>query len=156
MTNILLVCMANVCRSPMALAVAKQKVLDWGLAKAFSFDSVGTHAHRSGERIDTRASSVLTRRGYALAKTRSRQITAQDLEQFDLIVAMDESNLETLHNQCPLEYRSKLCLLLDFAPELGLREVPDPYFGNLAGFDRVLTLCEAGVQGLIKAYAKAL
>lgn len=156
MTRILLVCMANVCRSPMALAVARKKVLELGLVKAFSFDSAGTHARRWGERPDPRASSVLVSRRYAMGKTRSRQIRAQDFECFDLIVAMDACNLAALQGQCPPQHLNKLCLLLDFAPELGMREVPDPYYGNLAGFDRVLALCEAGVQGLIKAQAKAL
>ena len=155
MTRILLVCMANVCRSPMALAVARQRVLELGLAKALDFDSAGTHARRSGERPDPRAVSVLSSCRYTPAKTRSRLVTTQDFERFDLIVAMDESNLAALHRMCPPLHRSKLHLLLEFAPELGLREVPDPYYGNLAGFERVLALCETGVQGLIKAQTQA-
>jgi len=155
MTRILLVCMANICRSPMALAVARQRVVELGLSKALHFDSAGTHVRRTGERPDPRAVSVLSNCRYTLAKTRSRQVAAQDFERFDLIVAMDEANLAALHSMCPATHRSKLCLLLEFAPALGMREVPDPYYGNLAGFERVLALCEAGVQGLIKAQAQA-
>jgi protein-tyrosine phosphatase len=156
MTRILLVCMANVCRSPMALAVAKQRVGMLGLGKVLDFDSAGTHARRAGERPDPRAVSVLSNRSYTLGKTRSRQVTTQDFERFDLIVAMDESNLVALTSMCPPPHRGKLHLLLEFAPELGLQDVPDPYYGNLAGFERVLALCETGVQGLIKAQMQAL
>lgn len=155
MTRILLVCMGNICRSPMALAMAKQRVLELGLSKALHFDSAGTHVRRSGERPDPRAMSVLSGGRYTLAKTRSRQVMAQDFERFDLIVAMDEANLAALHSMCPAPHRGKLRLLLEYAPELGLREVPDPYYGNLAGFERVRDLCEAGVEGLLKAQSQA-
>lgn len=149
-------CMANVCRSPMALAVAKQRVLELGLVKVLSFDSAGTYARRTGERPDPRAASVLLSRQYAPDKTRSRQVSGPDFERFDQLVAMDEANLATLRSMCPPQHRGKLHLLLEFAPELGLTEVPDPYYGNLAGFERVLELCEAGVEGLIKAQGHAL
>lgn len=151
MTRVLLVCMANVCRSPTALAVARQRVLELELAKWMEFDSAGTHVRHAGERIDPRAASVLAKRHYKPTKTRSRQIIAQDFQRFDLIVAMDEANLLALKAQCMPQHHSKLCLLLEFAPELGLREVPDPYYGSLAGFERVLDLCEAGLSGLFRA-----
>lgn len=156
MTRILLVCMANICRSPMALAVAQHRVLELGLAKAFHFDSAGTHARRPGERPDPRAVTVLSSCRYTVPKSRSRQVIAPDFERFDLIVAMDESNRAALHSMCPAPHRGKLHLLLEFAPELGMREVPDPYYGNLAGFERVLSLCESGVQGLIRAQGHVL
>lgn len=156
MTSILLVCMANVCRSPMALVVAKQRVLELGLVNVLSFDSAGTYARRTGERTDPRAASVLLSHQYLPEKNRSRQLNEKDFERFDLLVAMDESNLKTLHAKCPPKHLGKLHLLLEFAPELGLRDVPDPYYGNLAGFERVLELCEAGIEGLIKAQAHNL
>ena len=154
MTRILLVCMANVCRSPTALAVARQRVLQMGLGKWLEFDSAGTQVQWPGQRPDPRAASVLSSRNYKPVKTRSRQIGEQDFQRFDLIVAMDDGNLAALHRQCAPQHHGKLRLLLEFAPELGLREVPDPYYGNLAGFERVLALCEAGVAGLIKAQSR--
>jgi protein-tyrosine phosphatase len=155
MTRVLLVCMANVCRSPTALAVARQRVHELGLAKWLEFDSAGTHVRQAGARMDPRAASVLAGRQYKPAKTRSRQIIAQDFQRFDLIVAMDEANLLALQGQCAPQHHGKLRLLLEFAPELGLREVPDPYYGSLAGFERVLDLCEAGLSGLIRAQSRA-
>lgn len=140
----------------MALAVAQKMVAEMGLVMSIRFDSAGTHVRRGSERPDPRVSSVLVSRNYQLGPTRSRQIGALDFERFDLIAAMDEANLAALQSQCPPQYRGKLRLLLEFAPELALQEVPDPYYGNLAGFERVLDLCEAGVRGLIKAQVQTL
>jgi protein-tyrosine phosphatase len=150
MRNILMVCTANICRSPMAKVVAQQLADQAGQPRLLTFDAAGTHAQNGGGRPDPRAKAVLTARKYALANTRSRRITAQDFEHFDLLLAMDESNLAALQRQCPAEQQHKLRLLLSFAPELGVTEVPDPYFGNRAGFERVLDLCEAGVRGLLQ------
>jgi len=148
MTQVLLVCLANVCRSPMACAVAQQLARNQGRAKQLHFASAGTHVH-SGKRMDARAQAVLLKHQYAPPKTRSRGVSAQDFEQFDLILAMDQANLVALQRQCPASRHDKLRLLLSYAPDLGLTEVPDPYYGDLAGFERVLGLCEAGVSGLL-------
>ncbi len=145
-----MVCMANICRSPMARAVAQQVAQQAGLSQQFLFESAGTHAQQAGERIDARAKSVLLTHHYAVSKTRSRRVEAQDFERFDLILAMDEGNLAALQEMCPSEHKDKLHLLLNFAPALGETEVPDPYYGPLAGFERVLELCEAAVQGLLR------
>jgi len=148
MTHVLMVCMANVCRSPMACVVAQQLARNAGRANQLQFDSAGTHAS-SGKRMDARAQAVLRKHQYTPPKTRSRLVTAQDFERFDLILVMDEANLAALQRQCPASRQDKLGLLLSFAPELGLTEVPDPYYGDLAGFERVLSLCEAAAHGLL-------
>lgn len=145
-----MVCMANICRSPMAQAVAQKLARDAGRAAEFEFSSAGTHAEHTHERADPRARSVLTGRHYPLVNTRSRRVTERDFERFDLILAMDKGNLAALEQQCPPQYRFKLRLLLEFAPALAVSEVPDPYYGNLAGFERVLDLCEAGARGLLQ------
>ena len=149
MTHVLLVCMANVCRSPMTCAVAQQLAQSQGRAADWTFASAGTHAQQGGKRMDARAQAALQKRRYPAVKTRSRQVTAQDFERFDLILAMDEANLASLKRLAPPETHGKLRLFLSFAPELGMTEVPDPYFGDQAGFERVLDLIEAGVKGLI-------
>ena len=133
----------------MARDVAQQMVREVDGAAHFKFDSAGTHAMPGGERVDPRARSVLSMRGYKPGKKRSRPVDEQDFSRFDLIVAMDRANLAALQGLCPPQYRHKLHLLLDFAPELGITEVPDPYHGNLEGFERVLVLCEQGVRGLL-------
>lgn len=134
----------------MAKAVAQQMADQAGQRKQWVFDAAGTHAHSGGVKPDPRAKAVLAKRNYALTNTRSRRVTAQDFARFDLLLVMDEGNLAALRRQCPPEQMHKLRLLLSFAPELEAREVPDPYFGSLAGFERVLDLCEAGVRGLLK------
>ncbi len=150
MIKVLMVCMANICRSPMSRAVAEQMAADSGYAKRLEFDAAGTHAGNAGARPDPRGLAALASRHYKTTKTRSRQVTAKDFERFDLILAMDEGNLAALQRQCPQTHHHKLRLLMAYAPELGVTEVPDPYFGNPAGFERVLDLCEAGVRGLLK------
>lgn len=149
MTKILMVCMANVCRSPMACSVARRMARNAGLAGSLQFDSAGSHAPTAGRRMDSRARAVLLSRSYEPEKSRSRPVSEQDFQQFDLILAMDNFNLEALQRQCPPIYQHKLRLLLSFAPESGATEVPDPYYGDTAGFVRVLDLCEAAIRGLM-------
>jgi protein-tyrosine phosphatase len=156
MTKILMVCMANICRSPMAQAVARQVAHDAGRSQELEFDSAGLLAQHAGERTDARARFVLLSRDYEPGNTRARCVNDQDFEHFDLILAMDRPNLAALQRLCPPQHLGKLHLLLEFAPSAGVDEVPDPYYGNLAGFERVLDLCEAGARGLIKAQAQIL
>lgn len=152
MTKLLMVCMGNTCRSPMAQTVARKLAIEAGLAQQFKVDCAGTHAHHLGERPDPRAAQTLTRHGYKMGRVRSRRIEEQDFHSFDLILAMDLSNLTELQRLCPAEQIHKLHLLLDFAEEINDIEVPDPYYGNEEGFEHVLALCEAGARGLIRRF----
>lgn len=136
----------------MAQTVAQKLAADARLSQQLKFDSAGTHAHRFGERPDLRAEVMLSRRGYEVGRIRSRRIAPQDFQHFDLILAMDASNLAELQRLCPPAHLSKLRLFLDFAEGLNETDVPDPYYGNAEGFERVLDLCEAGARGLIKHY----
>ena len=147
--QILMVCMGNVCRSPMAQFVAQHLASQAGLADAILVDSAGTQAGRGGAPIDPRARALLTQRGYPVGKGRARQVRDGDFERFDMILAMDQSNMNELRGLCPGEHSHKLRLLLEFAPAEGTLEVPDPYYGSVQGFERVLGLCEAGVSGLL-------
>lgn len=137
----------------MALAVAQRLVDEAGHSQKFKFDSAGTHAHPLGERPDPRTQSTLMQHGYEIGRSRSRRIALQDFHHFDLILAMDASNLAALRQVCPPEYAGKLRLLLDFSDELNASEIPDPYYGNAEGFEHVLTLCEAGARGLLRHLA---
>jgi protein-tyrosine phosphatase len=121
-----------------------------GLAQRIVVDSAGTHAAHIGEPPDARARASLLARGYPLGKGRSRKVTDQDFERFDLILAMDGSNLKELQKRCPTGHTHKLHLFMEFASPPGSRDVPDPYFGNAAGFERVLDLCETGARGLMQ------
>ncbi len=152
--KVLMVCMGNICRSPMAQVVGQHKANDSARsnpsARPLVFSSAGTHAHHVGEPPDARALTVLQRRGYRSdKKLRSRRVRESDFSDYDLILAMDLSNQRALLRICPAHHQHKVRLLLDFAQGGSEQEVPDPYYGNEAGFERVLDLCEAGVQGLI-------
>lgn len=144
--------MGNICRSPIAQAVCEKLARDAGLSQTLRFDSAGTHAHHAGERPDPRAEAALSRRNYTTGRMRSRRLVLSDFEKFDLILAMDAGNLAAMARICPPEHATKLRLLLDFAQGLATTEVPDPYYGNLQGFERVLDLCEAGGQGVIRHF----
>lgn len=140
----------------MARAVAQQVARAAGRSQEFAFDSAGTLALHAGERADPRARAVLLKRDYAPGNARARRVNDQDFERFDLILAMDQANLQALRRLCPPQHLGKLHLLLEFAPAAGVDEVPDPYYGNLAGFERVLDLCEAGAHGLMNAHTQIL
>ena len=154
-TKLLMVCMGNVCRSPMAQIVTLHLAQQTGLAREMQVDSAGTHAGRSSEPPDPRAKAVLSARGYPIGKSRSRQVTEQDFGRYDLILAMDQSNLNDLRRMCPNEHTHKLRLFLEYANGLDAQDVPDPYYGSVQGFERVLDLCEAGARGLI-AYCQSV
>ena len=152
-----MVCMGNICRSPMAMVVANALA---GVPTSrqdtlrLFFESAGTHAHHVGERTDARAAAALKRRGYVAAKHRSRRVGAADFERFDLILAMDNTNLAELQRLCPTHNAHKLRRFLDFSLQLSEREIPDPYYGSAAGFERVLDLCEIGANDLISSLRK--
>lgn len=134
----------------MAQAVFSKQISDAGLSLQISVDSAGTHIGRSGERPDSRADSALSRRGYEVGQIRSRRVKAEDFQKFDWILAMDSNNLADLRESCPDEFLPKIKLFLDFEIQPNDADVPDPYYGNAQGFERVLDMCEAGVSGWIK------
>ena len=150
MTKLLMVCMGNICRSPMAQAVTRKLAVEAQCAGQLKVDSAGTHVPNLGERPDPRAQATLVRHGYKVERIRSRRITPPDFQNFDLILAMDANNLAELRRLCPPEALNKIRLFLEFAEGRIETEIPDPYYGDAAGFERVLDLCEAGARGVIK------
>lgn len=153
--KLLMVCMGNVCRSPMAQVVALRMAEQAGLARDILVDSAGTHAGSSRETADSRAQAALAARGYPACTSRARRIMESDFDRNDLILAMDQANLDALRRQCTAENQHKLHLFLEFAQCVGGGEIPDPYYGNAEGFEHVLDLCEAGARGLVERLQKA-
>ncbi len=149
-TSVLFVCMGNICRSPTAEGVFRKHVSDAGLDAVILTDSAGTHAYHSGEPADRRAHAAALRRGFSLEGISARKVTDEDFEDFDYILAMDQDNLMTLQERAPDELRSKVRLFLEFAESRPENEVPDPYYGGSAGFERVLDLVEEASQGLLE------
>jgi protein-tyrosine phosphatase len=149
-TSVLFVCMGNICRSPTVEGVFRTLVARAGLAQSIAVYSAGTHDYQLGEPPDPRAIAHARRRGYELAPGPARQVDAEDFVRSEWILAMDRHNLAELQALCPRDYRGHLGLFLDFAPESGLREVPDPYHGNTEDFERVLDLAEHGAAALLE------
>ncbi len=147
--RILFVCLGNICRSPTAevvfRAVASREAPDIVL----EVDSAGTAGYHVGEAPDRRTRQAAARRGYDLSALQARVVEPRDFEDFDLILAMDRENLRALERRAPAQARARLRLFLEFAPESGISEVPDPYYGGPNGFEDVLDLIEAASRGLI-------
>lgn len=148
-TAVLFVCLGNICRSPTAEGVFRAAVAQAGLAQRITAESAGLGDWHVGSPPDRRAIQAARRRGYDLTSLRGRQVQVADFRRFGWILAMDEANMRALTEMRPPDYRGHLGLLLDFAPELGVREVPDPYYGGPDGFDRVLDLVEVSTAGLL-------
>ena len=151
--SVLFVCMGNICRSPTAEGVFRHHAEQAGVADRIRIDSAGTHAYHVGEPADRRARAAAERRGISLDGIAARRVTMDDFEEFDFVLAMDEDNLAQLEAEAPDEHRSKLRLFLEFA-DVGETEVPDPYYGGAAGFERVLDLVEDASRGLLATIRK--
>lgn len=147
--SVLFICMGNICRSPTAEGVFCKYVADAGLTDIIAVESAGTHAYHIGEPADRRAREAARRRGFSLDGIRARRVDDEDFERFDLILAMDEDNLLNLEERAPEQHRAKLKLFLEFGCG-STREVPDPYYGGSAGFERVLDLIEEASRGLLR------
>lgn len=147
MLRVLFVCLGNICRSPLAAAVFRHLVAEAGLEERIAVDSAGTSAWHVGEPAHEGTRRVLKRRGIP-CRHRARQIAEADLENADYIVVMDRANEQAVRELAGSRaLDGRLHLLLDFAPQLGRREVPDPWYdGN---FEEVYRLVEAGCRGLL-------
>ncbi|MBU1691772.1 MAG: low molecular weight phosphotyrosine protein phosphatase [Gammaproteobacteria bacterium] len=148
--KILFVCMGNICRSPTAEGVFRHQVSKAVQPDTIIIDSAGTHAYHVGSSPDRRAQQAALRRGYDLSGLRGRQVDARDFYEFDYILAMDEDNLANLIKICPPPERHKLKLFMEFSRGFSQRDVPDPYYGGIQGFENVLNMVEDAGLGLLE------
>lgn len=144
--RVLFVCLGNICRSPMAEAVFRHQVAAAGLSAHFDIDSAGTGAWHIGEQPHAGTRAVLAKHAIDVGPQRARQVRPTDFAEFGYILAMDSSNLEDLQ-QLRRGGQSEVRLFLDFAPETGLRDVPDPFYTG--GFDAVFAMVSAASAGLL-------
>ncbi len=152
--RILFVCLGNICRSPTAEGVVRAIAAREFPELDLEVDSAGTADYHVGEPPDRRTIAVARRRGYELAGLRARRVTRGDFERFDHVLAMDRTNLSHLESLRGAKASARLGLFLEYAPECGLDEVPDPYFGGVEDFERVIDLCESGARGLLERLLK--
>lgn len=153
--RILFVCLGNICRSPTAEAVLRAIAAREAPDLELEIDSVGTADYHVGEPPDPRSQAAGAVRGYDLSALRARQLVVADFERFDLLLAMDESNLAELQAAAPAARRQRVQLFMNYAPQAGLTAVPDPYYGGPAGFELVLDLAELAARGLLVAIRTA-
>ncbi len=149
--RILFVCLGNICRSPTAEGVLRDLVRKTVPALQVDIDSAGTAGYHIGAAPDPRSQGAALRRGIDISDLRARQVSRSDFTAFDLILAMDRDNLRDLQAKRPRTSTAKLRLFLEYAPQTGLLEIPDPYYGGGADFELVLDLCDAAARGLIAA-----
>ncbi|MBL0207259.1 MAG: low molecular weight phosphotyrosine protein phosphatase [Propionivibrio sp.] len=150
MIKVLFVCMGNICRSPTAEGVFRHMLCENKLEDLVDVDSAGTHGYHVGEAPDLRTQRAAARRGYDLSGIRARKVAPQDIEYFDLILAMDRNSLEALLLVCPPDRTDRLGLFMDYSKNFDDEEVPDPYYGLGQGFDLVLDMVEDATSGLVE------
>jgi protein-tyrosine phosphatase len=142
--------MGNICRSPTAEGVFRDLAQRAGLGESLLVDSAGTGDWHVGAPPDRRAVQAAKRRGYDLSPLRARQVEPADFARFGWILAMDQQNLRALEAMRPVDYPGHVGLLLALQPELGIDEVPDPYYGGPEGFEHVLDLVESALTALLE------
>ena len=148
--HILFFCMGNICRSPTAHGVFRQRLAQAGLLHRVRVDSAGTHNYHPGKPPDARSQQCAAQRGYDLSDLRARQLTDEDFERAHLLLGMDWDNMALAEAQCPAPHRKKLRRLTEFCQRHDATVVPDPYYGGNEGFEQVLDLVEDACDGLLR------
>jgi protein-tyrosine phosphatase len=152
-TSVLFVCLGNICRSPLAEGVFRHLVEERGLADRFTIDSAGTGAWHVGQPPDPRSTDVAAAHGVALSG-RGRQVRAEDLRRFDVVVAMDRENLRDLQDLLgSTDSHARLHLLREFDPDADQPDVPDPYFDGPTGFETVYRMVRRSCERLLESLA---
>ena len=145
--KLLFICLGNICRSPMAEAIFKQRLKERHLTA--ETDSAGLESYHEGDQADSRMRAHAERRGYHITHS-SRPITLHDFEHFDFIFGMDAQNMRALKSRAPKGTEQKLRLITNYCDKFMLADsVPDPYYGGNNGFETVIDLLEDACEGII-------
>lgn len=150
MTNILFVCLGNICRSAAAETIMLSQLRQAGLQHLARIDSAGILSYHQGEPADARMRAHAARHGYTITHL-SRPVRQGDFFDFDLIIGMDASNIEDLREMAPsIETQRKIHLIAEYTSLPGVDCVPDPYYGGSEGFERTIHILEDACRGLIQ------
>ncbi|GLR72145.1 protein-tyrosine-phosphatase [Agaribacter marinus] len=144
--SLLFVCLGNICRSPTAEGVFRDKASNSGIE--VTIDSAGTGGYHIGSPPDKRSQEVALSRGYDLSNLQCRRVHESDFDKFDIIIAMDKANERDLLRKCPDEHKHKVKLFMSYC-DSEFDEVPDPYYTGKKGFELVLDLIEQASDGLL-------
>lgn len=147
--KVLFVCLGNICRSPAGEGILKKMIKEQGLDDHISVDSAGTSGYHDGELPDPRMRQHGARRGYKFDSI-SRRFTRNDFDNFDIILAMDDSNYHNIMRLAPdLDSEKKVFRMVEFSQKYGHDHIPDPYYSGSEGFELVLDLLEDANEGLL-------
>lgn len=146
--RILYVCMGNICRSPTAKGVFDRALERAGIE--FASESAGTHGYHVGQPPDPRAVRAAAETGLDISADLARRFEAGDFHRFDRIFVMDRANYEFVDARRPAGASARLQLVMELAPDYGIDEVPDPYYGGAEGFARVIDMLEAAARSLTR------
>ena len=152
--KVLFVCMGNICRSPTAEGVFRQKALQHRLGDRLEIDSAGTHNFHPNSPPDPRSQAHALRRGYDLSQLKARAVTPHDFEHFDLLLTMDWDNRALLEERCPAQFRHKIKGFAEFLSVSTATVIADPYYSEEEGFEQVLDLIEEASSGLLEFVQK--
>ena len=153
--KIMMVCLGNICRSPLAEGILQDKInkrgLEWQVA------SSGTAGYHVGQLPDTRSMDVSRKHGIDISDQRSQKFQPVNLEEYDFILAMDVNNFEDILSLCTTEkQRQKVQLIMDYGDDPNINEVPDPYYGGENGFANVYEMLDEATEGFLQTMILAL
>lgn len=147
--KLVFVCLGNICRSPTAEGVFIHKVKQARLEDYFYIDSAGTSAFHIGESANSKSQATANKHGVHLP-SKARRFEYADLEEFDLILAMDSQNLSNIRQlDRKNKFEHKIKMMREFDPQPGDGEVPDPYYGGLDGFENVFQVLDRSCEALL-------
>ena len=152
-TRLLVVCLGNICRSPLAEGALRARIEASPLAGRVMVDSAGTGGWHAGEPPDRRAIACARGHGVDIAGLRARQLRARDFEDFHWLLCADADNLRDVRALAPPGARERTALLLDWAGQGTDAEVPDPYTGGSREFDQVWAMVEAAARAIVARFA---
>lgn len=147
--KLLFVCLGNICRSPTAEGIFSHKVKEKGYENYFYIDSAGTAAYHVGEPANSKSQATANKHGIHLP-SKARKFEYADLEEFDLILAMDSENFRNILNlDTKGQYKDKVRMMREFDPQPDMKDVPDPYYGGMDGFENVFKILERSSEQLL-------
>ncbi len=150
MQRVLFVCTGNICRSPTAEGVFRHLVAEAGLAEGIGTDSVGLEGWHTGTPPDPRSVEAAARRGIDISDMRARQLTREDFDRFDLLLAMDDGHHRHMLGRATRKQQDKVRMFMEAAAGHPAPAVPDPYYGGPDGFESVLDLIEEGARAWLR------